>query len=151
MQKFLNLGKNITFCSLILNHIKFSFSLSENQSLIAMPPWSNFWLIGSMALSFTLHFVILHIEVLSVSKNFHVNKSISKAVKIEKMHFDLDKFGNIKKFQKKIKNQWKLFFYFQECSYLKINFSLSEITWNPINLNLRGLETSIDEKCALMI
>lgn len=42
-------------------------SLSENQSLIAMPPWTNLWLIGSMALSFTLHFVILHIEVLSVS------------------------------------------------------------------------------------
>jgi len=40
-------------------------SLSENQSLIAMPPWSNMWLVGSMALSFTLHFVILHVEVLS--------------------------------------------------------------------------------------
>lgn len=40
-------------------------SLSENQSLIAMPPWSNLWLIGSMALSFTLHFVILHVEVLA--------------------------------------------------------------------------------------
>jgi len=40
-------------------------SLSENQSLIAMPPWQNMWLIGSMALSFTLHFVILHVEVLS--------------------------------------------------------------------------------------
>lgn len=40
-------------------------SLSENQSLITMPPWSNMWLIGSMALSFTLHFVILHVEVLA--------------------------------------------------------------------------------------
>jgi Ca2+ transporting ATPase len=40
-------------------------SLSENQSLIAMPPWSNFWLIGAMALSFGLHFVILYVEVLS--------------------------------------------------------------------------------------
>lgn len=44
-----------------------SFSLSENQSLVSMPPWSNMWLIGSMALSFTLHFVILYVEVLSVS------------------------------------------------------------------------------------
>lgn len=42
-------------------------SLSENQSLVAMPPWSNMWLVGSMALSFTLHFVILYVEVLSVS------------------------------------------------------------------------------------
>ncbi|KAM3963130.1 ATPase sarcoplasmic/endoplasmic reticulum Ca2+ transporting SERCA isoform 2-T4 [Aphomia sociella] len=40
-------------------------SLSENQSLVTMPPWSNLWLVGSMALSFTLHFVILYIEVLS--------------------------------------------------------------------------------------
>lgn len=40
-------------------------SLSENQSLIAMPPWSNMWLVGSMALSFGLHFVILHVEVLA--------------------------------------------------------------------------------------
>lgn len=35
-----------------------------------MPPWSNMWLIASMALSFTLHFVILYVEVLSVSKIF---------------------------------------------------------------------------------
>ncbi|XP_050670365.1 calcium-transporting ATPase sarcoplasmic/endoplasmic reticulum type isoform X1 [Leptidea sinapis] len=40
-------------------------SLSENQSLVSMPPWSNMWLVGSMALSFTLHFVILYVEVLS--------------------------------------------------------------------------------------
>ncbi|XKL63181.1 hypothetical protein PGB90_005545 [Kerria lacca] len=40
-------------------------SLSENQSLMVMPPWSNMWLIASMALSFGLHFVILHVEFLS--------------------------------------------------------------------------------------
>ncbi|XP_055374578.1 calcium-transporting ATPase sarcoplasmic/endoplasmic reticulum type isoform X2 [Condylostylus longicornis] len=40
-------------------------SLSENQSLVTMPPWSNMWLVGSMALSFGLHFVILHVEVLA--------------------------------------------------------------------------------------
>jgi Ca2+ transporting ATPase len=40
-------------------------SLSENQSLIAMPPWTNMWLVGSMCLSFALHFVILYVEVLS--------------------------------------------------------------------------------------
>lgn len=32
-----------------------------------MPPWCNCWLLGSMALSFTLHFVILYVDVLSVS------------------------------------------------------------------------------------
>lgn len=40
-------------------------SLSENQSLVTMPPWCNLWLIASMALSFGLHFVILHVDVLS--------------------------------------------------------------------------------------
>jgi Ca2+ transporting ATPase len=40
-------------------------SLSENQSLIAMPPWTNMWLVGSMCLSFALHFVILYVDVLS--------------------------------------------------------------------------------------
>jgi Ca2+ transporting ATPase len=40
-------------------------SLSENQSLIKMPPWTNMWLVGSMILSFALHFVILYVEVLS--------------------------------------------------------------------------------------
>jgi len=40
-------------------------SLSENQSLLVMPPWCNLWLVASMALSFTLHFVILHVQILS--------------------------------------------------------------------------------------
>uniref|UniRef100_A0A8D8CEV2 Calcium-transporting ATPase n=1 Tax=Culex pipiens TaxID=7175 RepID=A0A8D8CEV2_CULPI len=40
-------------------------SLSENQSLVTMPPWSNLWLVGSMCLSFALHFVILYVDVLS--------------------------------------------------------------------------------------
>ncbi|XP_055352795.1 calcium-transporting ATPase sarcoplasmic/endoplasmic reticulum type-like isoform X3 [Paramacrobiotus metropolitanus] len=40
-------------------------SLSENQSLIQMPPWTNPWLIGAMGLSMTLHFVILYIDVLA--------------------------------------------------------------------------------------
>jgi len=40
-------------------------SLSENQSLIVMPPWTNIWLMSSIALSMTLHFVILHVEILS--------------------------------------------------------------------------------------
>merc|ERR1712168_1475610 len=40
-------------------------SLSENQSLLVMPPWVNMWLLGAMALSFSLHFVILYIDVLT--------------------------------------------------------------------------------------
>jgi len=55
-----------------LSHFSFicsnkSFSLSENQSLVMMPPWTNIWLLLAMALSFGLHFVLLYVETLSVS------------------------------------------------------------------------------------
>jgi Ca2+ transporting ATPase len=40
-------------------------SLSENQSLIMMPPWINPFLIGSMVLSFSLHFLILEVDMLA--------------------------------------------------------------------------------------
>ncbi|KAF8768043.1 calcium-transporting ATPase sarcoplasmic/endoplasmic reticulum type-like isoform X1 [Argiope bruennichi] len=40
-------------------------SLSENQSLAVMPPWINPFLLGAMALSMTLHFVILYVDILS--------------------------------------------------------------------------------------
>merc|ERR1712002_17197 len=39
-------------------------SLSENQSLMVMPPWSNLWLLGAMVLSMSLHFVILYVDIL---------------------------------------------------------------------------------------
>merc|ERR1712115_65187 len=33
-------------------------AVSENQSLVVMPPWINPWLLGAMALSFGLHMII---------------------------------------------------------------------------------------------
>ncbi|MGH0169826.1 UNVERIFIED_CONTAM: hypothetical protein FKN15_067620 [Acipenser sinensis] len=42
-------------------------SLSENQSLLRMPPWVNVWLLGAIVLSLSLHFLILHVEPLPVS------------------------------------------------------------------------------------
>ena len=42
-------------------------AISENQSLVAMPPWINPLLLGAMALSFGLHFVILYVDVMAVS------------------------------------------------------------------------------------
>lgn len=42
-------------------------SLSENQSLLRMPPWSNIWLVGAMTLSMSLHFMIIYVDPLPVS------------------------------------------------------------------------------------
>uniref|UniRef100_A0A3Q3W6L4 Calcium-transporting ATPase n=1 Tax=Mola mola TaxID=94237 RepID=A0A3Q3W6L4_MOLML len=39
-------------------------SLSENQSLLRMPPWVNVWLLGAIILSLSLHFLILYVEPL---------------------------------------------------------------------------------------
>ncbi|KAG7277593.1 hypothetical protein CRUP_013911 [Coryphaenoides rupestris] len=49
-------------------------SLSENQSLIRMPPWSNFWLLAAMTLSMSLHFIIIYVDPLPmVFKLTHLN------------------------------------------------------------------------------
>merc|ERR1711899_158730 len=40
-------------------------AISENQSLVAMPPWINPLLLGAMALSFGLHFIILYVDVMA--------------------------------------------------------------------------------------
>jgi len=44
-------------------------SVSENQSLLVMPPWVNIWLLLAMALSFSLHFMILYVDFLNVVFN----------------------------------------------------------------------------------
>ncbi|EEE59867.1 hypothetical protein OsJ_12452 [Oryza sativa Japonica Group] len=40
-------------------------NLSENQSLLAIHPWSNLWLVGSIVLTMLLHISVLYIEPLS--------------------------------------------------------------------------------------
>lgn len=44
-------------------------SLSENQSLLRMPPWENVWLLGAICLSMSLHFLILYVEPLPVNND----------------------------------------------------------------------------------
>lgn len=51
-------------------------SLSENQSLLVMPPWINIWLLLAMILSMTLHFVILYVEILSVGPCWRGNHKL---------------------------------------------------------------------------
>ncbi|KAG5263225.1 hypothetical protein AALO_G00283970 [Alosa alosa] len=49
-------------------------SLSENQSLMRMPPWSNCWLLGAMTLSMSLHFMIIYVDPLPmIFKLTHLN------------------------------------------------------------------------------
>ncbi|GMT17963.1 hypothetical protein PFISCL1PPCAC_9260, partial [Pristionchus fissidentatus] len=40
-------------------------SLSENQSILVMPPWTNIWLCGAIMLSMSLHFVILYVDIMA--------------------------------------------------------------------------------------
>ncbi len=42
-------------------------SLSENQSLLAMPPWQNIYLLLAVAVSMGLHFMILYVKFFNVS------------------------------------------------------------------------------------
>uniref|UniRef100_A0A8C5SPI1 P-type Ca(2+) transporter n=1 Tax=Laticauda laticaudata TaxID=8630 RepID=A0A8C5SPI1_LATLA len=39
-------------------------SVSENQSLLRMPPWLNIWLLGAIVMSMALHFLILYVKPL---------------------------------------------------------------------------------------
>ncbi|XP_047324737.1 calcium-transporting ATPase 3, endoplasmic reticulum-type [Impatiens glandulifera] len=41
-------------------------NLSENQSLIVIPPWSNLWLVGSIVLTMLLHILVLYVRPLSI-------------------------------------------------------------------------------------
>jgi len=47
-------------------------SVSENQSLLRMPPWDNVWLLGAICLSMSLHFFILYVEPLPVRSSFSI-------------------------------------------------------------------------------
>lgn len=53
------------------------YSLSENQSLLTMPPWQNPLLLAAIALSMFLHFFILYTPFMSVSTGATQTKSVS--------------------------------------------------------------------------
>ncbi|KAI4375065.1 hypothetical protein MLD38_012977 [Melastoma candidum] len=41
-------------------------NLSENQSILVIPPWSNLWLVGSIIVTMILHLLILYVHPLAV-------------------------------------------------------------------------------------
>ena len=54
---------SVCMCQLFVCFI----SLSENQSLLVMPPWINKWLLAAIGLSMALHFFILYADFMAVS------------------------------------------------------------------------------------
>jgi Ca2+ transporting ATPase len=62
------LNRFIIFVNFSLNYfLSFFFSLSENQSLLKMPPWYNKYLLFAIGLSMSLHMMILYIPMFNVS------------------------------------------------------------------------------------
>ena len=47
-------------------------SVSENQSLFVMPPTQNPLLVGAIALSMSLHFVILYVDPMPMVRDFQL-------------------------------------------------------------------------------
>jgi Ca2+ transporting ATPase len=60
------LNRFIISHKIFLNNF-FRFSLSENQSLLKMPPWINKYLLFAIGLSMSLHMMILYVPMFNVS------------------------------------------------------------------------------------
>ncbi|XP_019742508.1 ATPase sarcoplasmic/endoplasmic reticulum Ca2+ transporting 1, like isoform X2 [Hippocampus comes] len=72
-------------------------SLSENQSLIRMPPWSNMWLLAAMTLSMSLHFMIIYVDPLPmIFKLTHL--TIDQWIMVLKLSFPVILIDEVLKF-----------------------------------------------------
>ncbi|XP_047232624.1 ATPase sarcoplasmic/endoplasmic reticulum Ca2+ transporting 1, like isoform X2 [Girardinichthys multiradiatus] len=72
-------------------------SLSENQSLLRMPPWSNFWLLAAMTLSMSLHFMIIYVDPLPmIFKLTHL--SVEQWLMVLKLSFPVILIDEVLKF-----------------------------------------------------
>uniref|UniRef100_A0A3P9C9M1 Calcium-transporting ATPase n=1 Tax=Maylandia zebra TaxID=106582 RepID=A0A3P9C9M1_9CICH len=72
-------------------------SLSENQSLVRMPPWSNFWLLSAMTLSMSLHFMIIYVDPLPmIFKLTHL--SVEQWLVVLKLSFPVIAIDEVLKF-----------------------------------------------------
>uniref|UniRef100_A0A672KM24 Calcium-transporting ATPase n=1 Tax=Sinocyclocheilus grahami TaxID=75366 RepID=A0A672KM24_SINGR len=71
--------------------------LSENQSLVRMPPWSNLWLVGAMSLSMSLHFMIIYVDPLPmIFKLTHLN--VTQWIVVLKLSFPVILIDELLKF-----------------------------------------------------
>merc|ERR1719342_486181 len=57
--KPMTMALSVLVCIEMLNALN---SVSENQSVLRMPPWQNLYLLGAIILSFGLHLMIMHVE-----------------------------------------------------------------------------------------
>jgi hypothetical protein len=71
------LNRFIISDKIFLNNLFRFFSLSENQSLLKMPPWTNKYLLYAIALSMSLHMMILYIPMFNVNYLFSLFISLS--------------------------------------------------------------------------
>uniref|UniRef100_A0A3B3CQ91 Calcium-transporting ATPase n=1 Tax=Oryzias melastigma TaxID=30732 RepID=A0A3B3CQ91_ORYME len=72
-------------------------SLSENQSLVRMPPWVNFWLLAAMSLSMALHFMIIYVDPLPmIFKLTHL--SVEQWMMVLKLSFPVILIDEVLKF-----------------------------------------------------
>uniref|UniRef100_A0A671T1W1 P-type Ca(2+) transporter n=1 Tax=Sinocyclocheilus anshuiensis TaxID=1608454 RepID=A0A671T1W1_9TELE len=86
--------------------------LSENQSLVRMPPWSNLWLVGAMSLSMSLHFMIIYVDPLPmIFKLTHLN--VTQWIVVLKLSFPVILIDELLKFvarnylERKLRLHWQ--------------------------------------------
>uniref|UniRef100_A0A3P8PDE9 Calcium-transporting ATPase n=1 Tax=Astatotilapia calliptera TaxID=8154 RepID=A0A3P8PDE9_ASTCA len=98
-------------------------SLSENQSLVRMPPWSNFWLLSAMTLSMSLHFMIIYVDPLPmIFKLTHL--SVEQWLVVLKLSFPVIAIDEVLKFFARNYVEGKQHFY--KSTRTKINRDLSQ-------------------------
>uniref|UniRef100_A0A3Q1GVP3 Calcium-transporting ATPase n=1 Tax=Acanthochromis polyacanthus TaxID=80966 RepID=A0A3Q1GVP3_9TELE len=99
-------------------------SLSENQSLLRMPPWSNCWLVGAMSLSMSLHFMIIYVDPLPmIFKLTHLN--VEQWIVVLKLSFPVILIDELLKFVARTYLDGKLEL-FNKCFHIFLSPSVSK-------------------------
>uniref|UniRef100_A0A8C9XCF9 Calcium-transporting ATPase n=1 Tax=Sander lucioperca TaxID=283035 RepID=A0A8C9XCF9_SANLU len=101
-------------------------SLSENQSLVRMPPWSNLWLVGAMTLSMSLHFMIIYVDPLPmIFKLTHLN--LEQWMMVLKLSFPVILIDEFLKFVARTYPEGKLNMFPLFFIFLMISYPLSSV------------------------